>query len=192
MKNLLPCDGEVYYIENFLSKKDQQIYFEKIIDETQWKHFPIKIFGKEIMQPRLVDWYGSTPIRYSGIELPAKNFTKTLHSLNSKVEQALDDKFNGVLLNLYRDQKDSMGWHQDNEKELGENPVIASLSLGQKRDFQFKHIKDKNLKLSLELASGSLLVMRGQTQNFWKHALPKRSASMQKRLNLTFRKMFFS
>jgi alkylated DNA repair dioxygenase AlkB len=147
------------------------------------------MFGKLLAQPRLTAWYGSagTNYSYSGLNLVPEPFSKELLTLKAKIEQVGSTQFNSVLLNLYRNENDSMGWHADDEKELGINPIIASLSLGQTRKFQVKHKLTKNLNLNLLLTHGSLLLMRGEMQHYWQHAIPKSKNSCDQRINLTFR-----
>lgn len=187
--NLLPKDGEAYYFENFFSPEESEYFFRVLFAEIKWKQEPIKIFGKLVMQPRLTAWYGDPNMSYSysGITMHPENWTPTLLLIKEKIESQTNQKFNSALLNLYRNESDSMGAHRDNEKELGLNPTIASVSFGEIREFQFKHIKDKTLKRSLHLANGSLLIMKGETQHFWQHALPKRARAKSTRINITFR-----
>jgi alkylated DNA repair dioxygenase AlkB len=131
MENLLPFKGEAYFFPNFFSHEVSGNYFKTLLETIQWKQEPIKIFGKEVMQPRLTAWYGERTAKYSysGISLIPIPWTETLKEIKEKIETVARVKFTGALLNLYRDGKDSMGWHRDNEKELGVNPVIGSVSL---------------------------------------------------------------
>ena len=192
MTNLLPEDGEVYFEEHFFSKEESDHFFKALLQEINWKQEPIKIFGKLVMQPRLTAWYGDpeASYSYSGINLHPEDWNATLKEIKNKIELHTGKKFNSALLNLYRNQVDSMGFHRDNEKELGLNPTIASVSFGEEREFQFKHIKKKELKKSLVLTHGSLLLMTGSTQHHWQHALPKRAKEMGARINITFRYIF--
>lgn len=146
------------------------------------------------MQPRLVAWYGDRHLKYkySGLELLALEWTSELLSLKHKIENFCLQSFNSVLLNLYRNQNDSNGWHSDDEKELGEDPYIASVSLGQQRDFILKHKNQPELKVKIALQSGSLLIMKGSCQKYWKHTLPKRTGPLGPRINLTYRKILTS
>jgi alkylated DNA repair dioxygenase AlkB len=156
---------------------------------VQWKQEPILIFGKPVMQPRLTAWYGEPDksYRYSGITMHPQPWTPTLLAIKEKVEEVAGLPFTSALLNLYRDGMDSMGWHRDNEKELGENPVIGSVSLGAVRTFQFRHAADKALKSSIQLNHGSFLLMQGETQHHWHHRIPKQPRISAPRINLTFR-----
>lgn len=189
MKNLLPKDGEVFYHPNFFSEKESQELFQHLHSEINWKHEPITIFGKKVMQPRLTAWYGDDQkvIRYSGISMEPQPWITPLLQIKKRVDTAAKVCFNSVLLNYYRNENDSMGWHRDNEKELGINPVIASVSFGAPRRFHFKHHHEGSLKESVTLENGSLLVMQGPTQHFWAHSIPKIKTAIPARINLTFR-----
>lgn len=191
MVNLLPKDGEVHFYPDFLNKEESDQLFQHLQDNIEWKQEPISIFGKQVLQPRLTAWYGdsSKPYSYSGITMHPRPFTQALLNVKERLETISKHVFTNVLLNFYRNQQDSMGWHRDNEKELGPNPVIASISLGQEREFQLRHYYEKQLKKNLLLTHGSLLLMQGTTQHYWEHALPKRSRQLGPRINLTFRKI---
>lgn len=190
MHNILPRDGEVFYYPDFFSKSESSHLFISLQGQVNWTQSPIKMFGKEVLQPRLTAWYGERSYSYSGLTMEAQAWSQDLLFIKSKIEQAEDVEFNGVLLNRYRDEKDSMGWHRDNEKELKKNPIIASVSFGEPRVFEFRHIEDKKLKVSLELTDGSLLMMRGETQHYWQHRLLKKTTKCNERINLTFRAIF--
>ncbi len=159
--------------------------------ECEWRQDKIILFGKPFLQPRLVAWYGEPEavIRYSGIEMRPLPWFAQLQSIREMVEQACQTQFNGVLINWYRTGTDSMGWHADDEKELGDEPTIASLSLGATRKFQLKHKTDKSQKAELQLTHGSLLIMAGKTQANYKHQIPKTTKPIEERINLTFRKI---
>ncbi|WP_290797174.1 alpha-ketoglutarate-dependent dioxygenase AlkB family protein [Flavihumibacter sp. UBA7668] len=191
MENLLPKEGEVYYYPDFFSKDESDQLFRQLQEEVNWKQEPIKLFGKEIMQPRLTAWYGeeNKPYSYSGITMTPEIWTHPLLIIKKRIESISGIQFTSALLNYYRNQQDSMGWHRDNEKELGPNPIIGSVSFGENREFQFRHYRDKQLKKTLLLTHGSFLLMKGSTQHFWEHSLPKRSRTMSGRINLTFRKI---
>lgn len=187
--NLLPCDGELYLIENFIEPEKANEVFMQLQEEIDWQQYQIRMFGKMLNQPRLTAWYGQANIAYSysGLNLKAQAFTPLLDTLKTAIETQHQTSFNSVLLNLYRNEKDSMGWHADDEKELGPTPTIASLSFGSNRKFLLKHKKEKSLKLSITLNSGSLLLMKGTIQQHWLHAIPKSSIACKPRINLTFR-----
>ena len=188
-QNLLPFQGEVDYYPAFFTSEESEQYFQCLINEINWKQEPIQIFGKKIMQPRLTAWYGDAAkeYSYSGITMQPHLWTNNLLEIKHKIETIEEVNFSSALMNLYRDGKDSMGWHRDNEKELGQNPVIASVSFGASRVFQLRNYQDKTLVKSIELGSGSLLIMKGETQHFWEHRIPKTSKTIGARVNLTFR-----
>lgn len=184
-------NAELIYIPNFFSKEESDIYFESIKAETNWQHDDITVFGKTYKQPRLTALYGETKqtYSYSNIIMHPEPFSKLLKSIKNKVETFSEEKFNTLLINLYRDGNDSNGWHADNEKELGKNPVIASVSLGEARPFHFKHrtIKEERHKLILE--HGSLLIMKDEMQHQWLHQIAKTKKKIEPRINLTFRQL---
>ncbi len=164
------------------------LWFKSCLHDLNWETGFIKIFGKIHQIPRLQSWYADDGIEYtySGKKLQRHNWNKTLIEIKQEIESITSIKFNSVLANLYRNGNDSMGLHSDNEKELGINPVIASLSLGESRDILFKH---KNIKTSINIpqTSGQLIVMYGQTQKYWKHEIKKTKKFKKPRINLTFR-----
>ena len=182
-------DAEFIYYPNFFSKEKADIFFETLLEETPWQHDEITIFGKKILQPRLTSLYGNEgkSYGYSNIVMHPHAFNNTLTFIKDEIENIINEHFTTVLLNLYRNEKDSNGWHADNEKELGGDPVIASLSLGEERVFQIKHNTNKEVKRSIILQHGSLLVMKNGAQIHYKHQIPKASKSKKPRINLTFR-----
>ncbi|SKB61361.1 Alkylated DNA repair dioxygenase AlkB [Salegentibacter holothuriorum] len=184
-------DAELEYFPNFLLKAEADFLLKKILKEVHWQQQNIKLFGKQIPQPRLTAFYAEKGISYtySGLQLKPDSFSTELWDLKQKTEELTGFNFNTCLANLYRHGKDSMGWHADDEKVLGKNPVIASISLGGIRRFQFKHKTNKDLKESIELQHGSLLIMKGSMQHFWKHQLPKTKKEVSPRINLTYRKI---
>ena len=182
-------DATMAYYPNFFGLDEADKLFETLNKETSWQQDDIKIFGKIYPQPRLTALYGNDQLTYtySGLTMHPKPFSPTLLSIKEKIENEVGVFFNTVLLNLYRDGNDSNSWHSDDEKELGTNPIIASVSFGAKRCFQLKHKRDKKLKYKLFLNHGSLLLMSGETQHHWKHQLPKTNKVTAPRINLTFR-----
>ena len=184
-------DAELEYFPNFLNKEKADLLLQKLLKEVHWQQQNIKLFGKEIPQPRLTAFYAEQGISYtySGLQLKPNSFSTELWELKQKTQELSGYDFNTCLANLYRHGNDSMGWHADDEKVLGKNPVIASISLGGIRRFQFKHKTNKDLKESIELQHGSLLIMKGSMQHFWKHQLPKTKKEVAPRINLTFRKI---
>jgi alkylated DNA repair dioxygenase AlkB len=185
--NFLPHHGEVFYFPSFLDRSEADKYLESLTKKIQWQQYTIRIFGKSVLQPRLSAWYGDKDYAYSGKSLPASGWTNELLELKEKIESFSGKLFNSVLLNLYRNGNDSMGWHRDNEKELGPDPVIASLSLGAERDFKLRDYLTKKEVVTLQPVHGSLILMQGSTQTFWEHSLPKTKKAKEPRLNLTFR-----
>lgn len=190
-QNLLPFDGEVYYFPDFFSNADSNDLYQKIKNETPWRHEPIKLFGKEIMQPRLTALYGNPEIKYgySGILMTPEAWSPVFSMIKDKVEEVSEIGFTHVLVNYYRTGQDSMGWHRDNERVLGIDPIIASVSFGAARRFELRPYNGKKPKVSIVLEHGSLLLMKGSTQHFWEHQLPKIKKETSGRINLTFRKI---
>jgi len=192
MENISIPDGELNWWPEFFGKEESQELLEKLREETEWRQDQITIFGKKVNQPRLVAWYGDpgASYSYSGLKMEPNIWTPLLNDIRRKIETACENTFNSVLLNLYRNGQDSMGWHSDDEPELGQNPVIASLSLGQERMFHLRHKFQKDIPTQkILLNSGGLLIMAGSTQHFWKHQIPKSKRKMEARMNLTFRKI---
>ena len=187
--NLNLKDAEVFYYPNYFTKNESMSLFQILTTETLWQQDDIKVFGKTYKQPRLTSLYGSNkrPYSYSNITMYPNEFTSTLLKIKSKIEDTTNEIFTTCLLNQYRDGQDSNGWHADDEKELGQNPVIASVSFGASRMFHLKHRYDKSHKCKLLLESGSLLLMKGTTQHFWLHQVPKTKKQIGSRINLTFR-----
>lgn len=185
-------DAIIKYYPNFLNTKEADLYLEQLTKETPWRNDPITVFGKTYPQPRMTSLHGHTTdsYGYSGIVMQPNPMRKPLLDIEQKLQAFTKETFTTVLLNLYRDGQDSNGWHADNEKELGVNPVIASISLGASRYFHLKHNSDKSQRLKLELTHGSLLLMEGATQHFWKHQIAKTAKKVGPRINLTFRKVF--
>ena len=182
-------DGSIFYDPCFFDNKEADHYFEVLRNDIKWQQDDIKIFGKTFAQPRLTALYANNdkPYRYSNLTMHPTKFSTELLEIKSKVEKCALLDFTSCLLNLYRDGQDSNGWHADNEKELGKDPVIASVSFGADRLFHMKHRQDKSHKLKLKLANGSLLIMRGSTQHHWLHQIPKTKKKIGERINLTFR-----
>lgn len=182
-------DAIFEYYPNFFSTEKANLLFEKLQKETPWQHDTITVYGKTHPQPRLTALYGNEgkPYKYSNITMHPHPWNATLVHMKELIEEEADQLFTTVLLNLYRNEKDSNGWHSDNEKELGRDPIIASVSLGEDRLFQLKHIEKKEAKLNLTLKHGSLLLMKKGSQTNYKHQLPKSTSSKKPRINLTFR-----
>ena len=181
--------ANLIYKPNFLQPDIAEKVFHTLYSQTNWIQEPIKIFGKEMMQPRLTHLFGEKSYTYSNITMNPDPFPEILQLLREQLENFTNNRFNVCLANLYRDGQDSMGWHSDDEKGLGINPVIASISLGGARMFHLQHKTKKELKQKFVLAPGSLLIMAGETQHFWKHQLPKTKKQVTPRINLTFRQI---
>lgn len=181
-------NGEYIYIPDFYDKETADKFLERLINDIKWKQESMNMYGKEIPFPRLTAWYGDSdrPYSFSGITLKPNPWSPGLLKIKKDIEEKAKVDFNSVLLNRYRDGNDSISWHTDAEKELGENPVIASVNFGAERKFQLKH-KDTNEKIEIILKHGSLLVMQGELQHFWKHQIPKTKKVTTERVNLTFR-----
>ena len=182
-------DTAIIYYPHFFDKKEADTIFEQLLYDIPWQQDEIRVFGKTFPQPRLTALFGNEgkSYSYSNIKMQPHPWNPLLQKIKSKVESVSDTNFTSVLLNYYRDGKDSNGWHADNEKELGSNPIIASISFGTERIFQLKHNTIPNLKQNIVLEHGSLLLMKGSTQHFWKHQIPKTSKTIGSRINLTFR-----
>ena len=187
----VPLPGaDVSYLRKFDLEVSSLEMLRALIDETPWRQEDVKIWGKTYRQPRLVAWYGDPghAYSYSGVSLNPLPWTDWIVGIKKRVEKLVTTRFNSVLLNYYRDQNDSMGMHSDDEKELGPRPTIASISLGAERSFLIKSKVNPNAKLiKLPLASGSLLLMKGDTQKNYKHGIGKESRAFDPRVNLTFR-----
>ena len=184
-------DAEVIFHDAFFDRQKSDAFFKALYSRTPWREDSIRIFGKRVWMPRLTAWYADEGLSYtySGLKSVPLPWTPVLLEIKNAVETAAQSRFNSVLLNLYRDERDSVSWHSDDEPELGERPVIASVSLGRTRRFQMKHKEDVSLRRTFELTHGSLLLMKGSTQDRWLHQVPKESRPLGPRINLTFRKI---
>lgn len=182
-------DAEIIYYPNFFDKKEADAIFAQLTNDIPWQQDNIRVYGKIHPQPRLTALFGNEgkSYSYSNIKMQPHPWNPLLQKIKSKVENVSNTNFTTVLLNQYRDGKDSNGWHADNEKELGVNPIIASVSFGAERVFQLKHNSISGLKQNILLEHGSFLLMKGTTQHFWKHQIPKTSKPIGERINLTFR-----
>ena len=166
-------------------------WFKRVHQEVVWERHRLRLFGREVDSPRLSCWIGDADAvyTYSGTRFTPHPWTSACGELRDGISVLCGEKYNSVLCNLYRDGRDSMGWHSDDEPELGAQPCIASLSLGAARRFRLRHRRDPGLRLELELAPGSLLLMSGTTQRYYRHDLPKSARVTEPRINLTFRKV---
>ncbi len=180
------------YKESFFNPQEADALFIDLRKKIDWKQDKIKMFGKIHNVPRLQAWYGDPDksYTYSGLRMLPNQWNSLLLDVKDSIEKFSSEKFNSVLANLYRDGNDSNGWHADDEKELGQNPIIASLSLGESRKFKMKHKFDKELTFDLELKHGSLLIMKEETQHYWKHTIAKTKQRKEERINLTYRYIY--
>jgi alkylated DNA repair dioxygenase AlkB len=188
--NLLPYDGEVNYYGRVMETDRADNYLDILLNTIPWKNDEAVIFGRHIITKRKVAWYGDAgySYTYSNTTKQALGWTKELLELKSLVEEITGEQYNSCLLNLYHNGDEGMAWHSDDEKSLGKNTSIASLSFGAERKFALKHRASKEAT-SLILENGSLLVMKGATQSNWLHSLPKSKKITTPRVNLTFRTM---
>ncbi len=197
MNSLFPSEKIIFdlpnatieYYPNLFDLEKSNLLFEKLYQEIPWQQDNITVFGKNHLQPRLTALFGNEgkPYSYSNIVMQPHAWNSILTFIKKEVENISHENFTTVLLNLYRNGKDSNGWHADNEKELGKNPVIASVSFGAERSFHLQHNSILDAKQKIILEHGSLLIMKGETQHFWKHQIPKTAKPIQPRINLTFR-----
>lgn len=185
-------DAEIDYFAHFIEHNQALDLYQTLLNEVEWRQEVIKVYGKLHPTPRLSCWMGEAHLNYgySHTRMEAVPWSPTLLGIKEEIQTHTEASFNSVLINYYRDGQDSNGWHSDDEPELGKNPVIASVSLGAPRDFHLRHknrssmTKKSSHKMTLE--NGSLLMMKGTTQHYWQHHIPKR-AHAQGRINLTFR-----
>ena len=180
-------EADMEYQPDFLGHQEALTLYETLENETPWTQEVVHVYGKSHPAPRLSCWVSDPTMSYSYsyTRMEPTPWTPTLLILKERIEKSTGCTFNSVLLNYYRDGQDTTGWHSDDEAELGRNPVIASISLGAPRDFLLRH-KNKDRKHKITLENGSLLMMKGATQHFWQHHVPKRANAFG-RINLTFR-----
>lgn len=185
-------DADVSILHGLDMPVDYTSMLNKLIDEIMWRQESVRIYGKVMAQPRLVAWYGDPGKKYdySGISLTPLPWSDLLREIKRRIEDCTDNTFNSVFLNLYRDHNDSMGFHSDDERELGLDPIIASLTFGATRTFVLKHKKRDIPSIKLPLEAGSVLLMKGGTQRNWKHGIMKQTRPCGPRVNLTFRTIF--
>lgn len=185
---VLPFDGRAQLFPQFFNATSAQDHFNALISEVPWEEHHLVIFGKKVAEPRRSAWVADNDIHYvySGIERPAHTWTPTLTVIRNALSRETGHPFNSVLANLYRDGNDAMGWHSDDEPCNGPEPVIASVSFGADRRFDFRHRTSKE-KASVVLPHGSLLLMSGQSQHCWQHSIARSKKVTSSRINLTFR-----
>ena len=191
-----PPGADLLYYPRFLSRDEAERFFALLAGDACvcWRQDHIQLYGRRVALPRLTAWHGEPGLRYvySGIVNETEPWDEALSGLARRAGEAAGARFNAVLLNLYRDERDAVSWHSDNEAELGHEPVIASLSLGAERVFQLRHRDHRRNGVpweELRLRSGSLLVMRGTTQRLWQHRLARQTGPCGPRINLSFRRI---
>lgn len=181
-------NGEYLYFSNFFNHQTSNRYLTFLLGQISWRQEEMKMYGKVLKFPRLTAWYGDNdkPYSFSGITLRPLPWNDELLEIKREIEPKCGVNFNSVLLNKYRDGNDSISWHSDDEKELGQNPVIASVNFGAERKFQLRHRETKE-KIEIVLEHGSLLIMKGELQHYWQHQVAKTKLQVEERVNLTFR-----
>jgi alkylated DNA repair dioxygenase AlkB len=186
-ERLAIANADVVIWRDLFSCQESDRFFSILSDAIAWKQEAIKLFGKEVLQPRLTAYYGEKSYPYSGIVMHPLPWIEPLLEIKSRIEPSSDAKFNAVLLNLYRNGGDRMGWHSDDEKELTPGSPITSVNFGATRRFMLRRRDDRSNKIELDLAHGDVLIMRGETQKFWQHQVTKTAKQIGARINLTFR-----
>lgn len=189
IQSIISTSGDVSYLEGFIPLEDSIKLYEWMKKNIDWMQYPIKMFGKTFLQPRLIAFQGDKDIQYSysNTKLIAAEWSEKVFAIKTACEKATKSIYNCVLINYYRDGNDSMGWHSDDEDELGDAPAIASVSIGIARKIDFRLKTNHRDKIQLQLSSGSLLFMAGQTQRNWQHQIAKSKKIKAGRINLTFR-----
>lgn len=182
-------EAEIVYYPNFMNSQSASKLFDQLLNGVNWKQDTITVYGKRYLQPRLTYLFGNNdkPYSYSNILMYPEVYPEYLLKVKQQIDKLEQMDFTTCLVNRYRNGTDSNGWHADNEEELGKQPVIASLSLGATRWFHLKHKTKTERKAKIALTHGSLLVMKGTTQEFWLHQVPKTKKKVAERINLTFR-----
>ena len=191
-KAVYMADADVSILHGLEMPMPYEAMLRKLIDDINWKQESVRIYGKVMPQPRLIAWYGDPGKKYdySGISLTPLPWSDLLREIKRRVEDCTEERFNSVFLNLYRDHNDSMGFHSDDERELGPEPSIASVTFGATRTFVMKHKNADLPSMKIPLEAGSVLLMKGATQRFWKHGILKQTRPCGPRVNLTFRTIF--
>lgn len=179
-------DTDLVLYEGFFTKEESDYYYNKLLNETKWREAQLTVYDKTHKIPRMVAWYEYK--NNFGASADTPDFTLDLLSIKQKIEEEIKIDFNSVLLNLYRNGKDGVGWHSDKETNFGKNAIIASVSFGETRVFKLRHKTRKDIKqVEIPLKHGSFLLMAGTTQSFWEHQIPKTAKNILPRINLTFR-----
>tara|TARA_Y100001970_G_C14138375_1_gene805693 strand:- start:675 stop:1250 length:576 start_codon:yes stop_codon:yes gene_type:complete len=183
-------ETNIFLYRGFYSNQETLEVMKELKKEIEWKEVKIKLFGKEYLSPRLSAWYGEKSYKYSGYRWEQRPCPKSIIRIKKNIEKLTLLKFNGVLANLYRSGQDSMGWHSDDEKELGSQPIIASIVFGATRRFLLRDKKIKNKKKEIKFEDGDLMLMGSGVQKCWEHSIPKTAKSVGERINLTFRLIY--
>jgi alkylated DNA repair dioxygenase AlkB len=183
--------AEIGFDEHWMNANEADVLFQSLTEQVAWEAKTIRIAGRNILQPRLSAWYGDDDAvyTYSGLCNVPLPWIASLLQLKARVEGELQLPFKGALLNYYRNGDDSMGFHADNERELGPDPVVISVSLGASRRFVLRHVNNAAERIDIDLTHGSLLAMTGTTQRYFRHAVPKQPGKGP-RINITFRRVF--
>ena len=183
-------DSPIRIYRNYFSQIEANHFFS-LLQEIEWTQNEIVVFGKKYLEPRETAWYGNPGIKYSysGIERESKSWVPFLEEIRKRIQEVTGSSFNSVLLNRYRDEKDSVAWHADDEPELGDSPTIASVSFGASRKFQVRYKNKRGKIFSIFLHHGDLMIMNPPTQAHYLHCAPKSSKKVSERINLTFRKI---
>jgi alkylated DNA repair dioxygenase AlkB len=193
METLNLPDADVAYYDSFFPVENSDRLLDSLINQIQWKQNTIRFYGKESPVPRLEAWYGDPGMSYSysGIRMDPLPWTEDLLEIKKIIEPVSMTTFNSVLINFYRDGKDRVAWHSDDEKELGKKPIIGSVSFGAERKFKLRHKKyrENGLRSDIMLKHGSFLLMSGSTQSHWAHEIPRTAKPLGPRVNLTYRKI---
>jgi alkylated DNA repair dioxygenase AlkB len=189
-QDILPFDGHAILYPDLWGAQEAAAIFERLKNEVEWQQPEVVVFGRRVLQPRLTAWFGDDgcSYTYSGATLNPAPWTPFLSGIRRRCEEVSQSTFNSVLLNLYRGGSDAVSWHSDDEPALGEQPVIASVSLGATRRFDMRH-RESGLTIKTNLGAGSLLVMSGRSQSHWKHQVPRTSKDIGPRINMTFRRI---
>lgn len=181
-------DAELMLFEGFFSKEESDLYYDVLLKQTKWKEADLKIYDKTHIIPRMVSWYEDKT--NPGADPNGQDWTPELRAIKARVEAETEVKFNSVLLNLYRNGKDGVGWHSDRTDNFGNNQIIASVSFGETRPFRLRHkTRNDELMVEIPLTHGTLLLMAGTTQTHWEHHIPKTAKNILPRINLTFRQV---
>ena len=184
------AETNIFLYRRFYSSQETLEVMKELREEIEWKEVKIKVFGKEYLSPRLSAWYGEKSYKYSGYKWDQKPWPQSIIRIKKNIEKLTLLKFNGVLANLYRSGQDSMGWHSDDEKELGSDPIIASIVFGSTRRFLLRDKNIKNRKKEIKFEDGDLMLMGNGVQKNCKHSIPKTAKNVGERVNLTFRLIY--